>query len=53
MVGTVTEDQDNCPSVIVPINLCMRFGRDNKFYGAVAGDRKNLLNQYSDQRRKY
>ena len=24
----------------------------NKFYGAVAGDRKNLVNQYSDERRK-
>ena len=24
----------------------------NKFYGAIAGDRKNLVNQYSDERRK-
>ena len=34
------------------IKLCMSFGL-NKFYGAVAGDGKNLVNQYSDERRKY
>ena len=34
------------------VNLYMSFGL-NKFYGAVVGDRKNLLNQYSDERRKY
>ena len=31
----------------------MCFGSINKFYGAVAEDRMNLLNQYSDERRKY
>ena len=34
------------------INLYMCFGLINRFYGAVAGDRKNLVNQYSDERRK-
>ena len=37
--------------VVKRLSLC--FGRINKFYGAVAGDRKNLVNQYSDKRRKY
>ena len=31
---------DNSPLVIMQLNLCMRFGRVNKFYGAVAGDRR-------------
>ena len=33
------------------INLYMSFGE--QVYGAVAGDRKNLVNQYSDQKAKY
>ena len=31
---------DNSPLVTVQLNLCMRFGRVNKFYGVVAGDRR-------------
>ena len=33
------------------INLYMSFG-GNKFYGVVAEDLKNLVDQYSDERRK-
>ena len=34
------------------INLYMSFGL-NKFYGVVVEDRKNLVNQYFDERREY
>ena len=33
---------NNSPLVITPINLYTSYGL-NKFYGAVAGDRKNLV----------
>ena len=39
-------------AMVLYISTCVLV-RINKFYGAVAGDRKNLLNQYSDERRKY
>ena len=33
---------NNSPLVITPINLCTSYGL-NKLYGAVSGDRKNLV----------
>ena len=34
------------------LNLCIYSYPVNKFYGVVAGDRKSLVDQYSDERRK-
>ena len=50
--GTFTLGLDNTSWVIVAEILLYNILCHEQVFGAVAGDRKNLVNQYSDQKTK-